>query len=202
MKHVVSTSPYRAFSRGAALLCVAALAAALTGCTLFGGEPASQTVADPQGLFHFKVPASWQVNVEQGLIAVYAAEEPPESSALDALSLVVLSASAEETTTAVAERVASIVAARAASRGWQEYAVGEAEDVAVGSRTGVRVEVSGTDADGVAFEGAYQLVRTSGVEVLVVAVSPEGRWAQDRESLDDIFEQWYWLRPETETPAP
>jgi hypothetical protein len=185
-----------------ALLAAVIATAAFTGCSASVGGESQKTVADPNGLFHFKVPAEWQSNTEQGLITVYAAEELPDSGELDALSLVVLSGSVEDTTTPVEAKVVEIVGLRAASRGWSEYSTGEPEDVMVGNRPGIRVEVRGSDAEGVEFEGAYHLVRTAGSEVLVVAVSPGGQWDSDRERIDDVFEQWYWLRGETGDATP
>ena len=178
------------------LFVAAALVISLAGCGLTASEPSLSTVTDPGGVFHFKAPEDWQKTVETGLIAVYAADELPESGSLESLSLLVLYGTTEDTQTPVEDKVLDIVELRAGSRGWGDYTVGEPEPVDVGSKTGTRVEVSGSDADGNAFEGAYHLVRTGTTEVLIIAVTPEGQWSEDQASVDSIFEQWFWLRPE------
>jgi hypothetical protein len=185
-----------------ALLAAALAIVAITGCSNSGSSTSQKTVSDPNGLFHFKIPADWQSNTEQGLITVYGAEDLPESGEIDALSLIVLSGSTEDTGTPVGAKIVEIVDQRAASRGWTDYSVSDPGEVMVGDRPGARVEVAGVDAEGVAFEGAYHIVRTAGSDVLIVAVSPDGGWSRDREQLDDVFEQWYWLRAETEDQAP
>jgi hypothetical protein len=184
------------------LLAVVFATVAITGCSASGGGASQKTVADPNGLFHFKIPADWQSSTEQGLITVYGAEELPESGEIDALSLIVLSGSTEDTGTPVDTKIVEIVDLRADSRGWTDYSVGDPEEVMVGNRPGTRVEVAGADGEGVAFESGYHLVRTAGSDVLIVAVSPEGQWSRDREQLDEVFTQWYWLRSETEDQAP
>ena len=184
------------------VLATALATVAITGCSASGGGTSQKTVADPNGLFHFKIPAEWQSNTEQGLITVYGAEELPESGEIAALSLIVLSGATEDTGTPIDTKIVEIVDLRAESRGWTDYSVGDPGEVMVGNRTGTRVEVQGSDAEGVAFEGAYHLVRTAGSDVLIVAVSPEGQWASDGEQLDEVFEQWYWLRAETGDQAP
>lgn len=178
------------------LLISVTLVISLAGCGLAASEPTLSTVTDPGGVFHFKAPEDWQKTVETGLIAVYAAEELPESGSLESLSMLVLYGTTEDTQTPVADKVVEIVELRAESRGWSDYSVGEPQPVSVGSKTGTRVAVSGADADGNAFEGAYHLVRTGTTEVLIIAVTPEGQWSEDQASVDSIFEQWFWLRPE------
>lgn len=186
----------------AALLAATFAAIALAGCSTSAGGASEKTVADPGGLFHFKIPADWQSSTEQGLITVYGAEELPESGEIDALSLIVLSGSTEDSGTPVDTKIVEIVDLRAESRGWTDYSVGDPVEVMVGTRPGTRVEVRGNDAEGLAFESGYHLVRTAGSDVLIVAVSPEGQWSRDREQLDEVFTQWYWLRSETEDQAP
>jgi hypothetical protein len=177
-----------------------AMTIALAGCSLFADEP-DQTVADPEGLFHFKVPGTWQADSETGVIAVYASEDVPEQDSLDAMSILVLSDSTVDTATTTAERLQLLVDGRAESRTWESYETQEPVEISVGDRTGTRLEVSGVDSAGRAFEGAYHLVRTSGSDVLVVAISPADSWAEDREALDSIFEQWFWLKPEADDDA-
>jgi hypothetical protein len=198
MRLVIRTRPSRPVTLVLAAMLASLLIAGTSGCALLGGSSSPTTVTDPGGFFHFKIPGDWQHNVADDLIAVYAADELPEAgNGIDSLSILVFSASTDDTSTPVADKVANVVDLRAEARGWQEYDVQDAEEITVGGRPGTRVQVTGVDSEGVPFEGAYHLVRTAGREVLIVAVSPAGSWESDRKQLDEVFEQWFWLRTDS-----
>ncbi len=179
----------------AALCALGLLLSLASGCSFFEQEQ-PKTVTDPSGLFHFKVPGSWQSNVTADLIAVYAAKELPESGSLESLSILVYSGTPEDTSTPVEDRVTDIIALRAENREWESYETSDPEEVTIGGRPGTRIGVEGVDSEGAEFSGAYHLVRTSGKEVLVIALSPGSGWESDEQLAADVFEQWFWLKPE------
>lgn len=163
------------------------------GC---GGSGDLQTVNDPDGLFHVRVAADSRYLARSGLIAVYAAENLPqtEEAAFETLSMGIYTAPSASQDP-VDERLVTLLEQRAEARGWTEQSIGEPAETTIGGRTAYAVEVSGTDEKSRRFAGRAALVRTSGREVLVFAVSPEADWQQHAGEVDGLFEEWYWHLP-------
>lgn len=193
--------PVRSLSRAAAVMitCVTLLAA---GCT---SADEMTTVNDPSGLFHVRTPASWQSLARPGLIAFYAAEEPPatDEATFDTLSVGVFTAS-KAATDPLGPRLEGLIDSRAKNRGWDEYSLDAVEEMEIGGRPGVGARVSGTDEKQRSFSGQAALVRTSGKEVLIFAVSPAADWDTHAPSVSALFTEWYWhvRADEATTTAP
>lgn len=186
-----------------AVLAVAALATALlaaAGCT--SKDTALKDIADPNGLFHFKVPSEWQSTVVQGLTLVYASPELPKTDTLpDTLTLAVYP-SYDATDIPLPEQLKGVVERRSKNRNWRSYQASEPTSVTVGEREGVSLDVSGVDANGAAFDARFYLVRTGDQQVGFFAVAPKGGLAKYHGDLAAIIGQrWYWHRPEAETTA-
>jgi hypothetical protein len=189
----------------AAIVALLAAALALTALTACGSER-TRDVADSTGLFHFKVPDDWQYMIDVTMTTVYAAEElPEEGEDLDALSIVAL-VSTTATTTPVPDSLTGFVSASRDGRGWTDATLGEPEEVTIGGRPAYRIDIEAADANGRAFRAAYYWVRTSGSDVLVMAVTPADRWSDYEDDLADVLTNWFWHRPadaaveETVTP--
>lgn len=181
----------------AALVIVTALS--VTGCSLLGGEPELRDISARDGLYHFQIPADWQALVDSQAIAVYAADELPEGDeAASTLSIIALTAN-ETTDAPVPDELLRITNNRSIQRSWTNAVIGEPVETSVGSREAYSVEVAATDANGNPFEGRFHLVRTSGREVLIVAVAPADLYADYVSDLEDVLERWYWHQPEVQT---
>jgi hypothetical protein len=158
-------------------------------------EP-KKDVADSSGLFHYKVPAVWQSRSEPGMTTAYAAEDlPGEGETAEALTIVTM-LSTVTTDTPVPEALADYIAGLSAARGWTDVQAEDPVAATVGDRAASRIDVSGTDASGRAFQAAYLWIRTNAREVLVVAVAPADRWNAYSADLHDVLNEWYWHLPE------
>lgn len=162
----------------------------LVGCT---GQTPTQTVNDAEGQFHVIVPESWQSRAEPGLMVLYGADKLPtsEQDAFETLTIGIYTASGTDTTTA-GDRLTSLIEQRKTARGWRKSEIGRPAKTEVGGRPATAIAVSGTDEQGRDFEGRAVLVRTSGMQALVFAVSPRDQWAQDAGPLDEVLTNWYW----------
>lgn len=187
----------RVFIRTTARLILAAslLIAAPLGAAGCAKEPALRSWGEPTGLFHFKVPEDWQVNVQPSFMTVYAGSEFPSEEIFDALSVLVFVVVPTEGEPA--DALTTLIENRATEREWQEYEAGEVQDTVMGNRVAYKRHVTGVDARGNAFAADYVLARTNGREVLVVAVAPADSWETDREAVATLLEQeWYWHIPD------
>lgn len=179
-----------------ALIPLVALSLAVTvmsGCT--SSNEQLQTVNDSESLFHVKVPASWQTTSTASGLALYATDRLPATEKIDSLSVFVLVA--KESDQASTTLLARIVNDRAKSRGWKNRHISRVARTKIGNRQALGIDVSGTDQSGLAFKGAYYLVRTSGDDVLVITVAPADAW--DSKAVDDLRNRWYWHLPATPT---
>ncbi|PKQ29278.1 MAG: hypothetical protein CVT60_06205 [Actinobacteria bacterium HGW-Actinobacteria-10] len=178
-----------------ALALVAALIICLSLTAGCGQEQKRQTINESSSLFHIKIPADWSSQAQQGLIAIYAAEEAPTSEELDNLSMGIFT-TRDTTDSPVPEALSYVVEKRSQDRGWTAADISEPKITQIGGREGAMLEVAGTDAQGVEFRANYYFVRTSGAEVLVIAASPAGQWDDHRQDVETIVaDEWYWHLP-------
>lgn len=192
----VRTDSLRRLGTIAAAVALGALLVVMSAC---GSEPEKRDVADSSGLFHFKVPEEWQVLNEVGRITVYASDAlPAEDESIDELSLLVLT-SDSVVAAPVDEALPAFLADWAAGRGWSEVSTGTPRAVTVGERAATRVDVEAVGGNGQPFRGAYVWTRTSGYEVLVMAVTPPAEWDSYQDEISAVLEEWYWLRAEGST---
>lgn len=168
-----------------------AAAMILSGCGLLGAEKVS--VSDPDNLFHFKIPASWQTSTEQGFLSVYAAEKlPAPDQQATALSVLVFTSS-EPTATSEPDMLDYLIDTRAEQRGWKDVKKSTVVPAEVGGVKGYSMDVSATGADGATFDSRYYFVRTSGGEAFIVAVAPKGKAITDYDDeLTGITTEWFW----------
>ena len=179
------------------LMLAAALALGTLGLASCG-EAEKRDVPDTSGLFHFKVPAKWAAISQNSMITVYADDElPAEGEAFEKLSVVVL-ISRQVSELPIAEAVADITTKSIASRGWTETEVGSAYDTVVGGRKASRIDLSGVDKNGRAFNAAYIWVRTLDADTLIYAVTPPDLWEDSQEDIDAMLTEWYWQKPDPE----
>lgn len=189
-------------ARLAGIAAVFVLLLAGTGCAQRIGY---KDIADPNGLYHFKVRSDWQSTLVGGVNLVYASKELPKSDKLaDTLTLMAYP-SYEATDVPLAEQLENVIALRAKNRGWRSYERSKPASITVGGHEGVAVDVSGVDANGAEFDGRFYLVRAGDRQVGVLAVAPSGKLAQFDPELDAIVTQrWFWHGPAakgtTQTP--
>ena len=181
----------------AALVIVTALS--ITGCSLFEKDPEYRDVTARDSLYHFQMPSDWQSLVDGTAVAVYAAEELPEpGEAADTLSIIALTANVT-TDAPVPDELLRITSNRSIQRSWTDTVISDPIETSVGSREAYSVEVAAIDGSGNPFEGRFHLIRTSGREVLIVAVAPASLYADYVSDMEDILERWYWHQPESQT---
>lgn len=181
------------------ILLTATVALSATACT---STETPKTVNDPSGLFHFRTPPAWQSLSRPGLIALYAADEPPatDEATFDTLSVGIYTASSDAPD-AVGPRLVSLIETRAESRSWSDHTVGAPEEISIGGRPAFAVDVAGSDEKGREFAGRGALVRTNGKEVLLFAVSPSADWPDHAASVEKLFTEWYWHVRQDEATA-
>ena len=185
-------SPTRTRRTTSAIAAVLAVIAVAVLASCGSAAKTKQEVADTSGLFHYKVPATWQTRAEPGMTTAYAAEElPAEDETTDALTIVTM-LSTVTTETPVPEALAGYVSGLGAARGWTEVSAADPAAATVGGRAASRIDVTGTDARGRAFKAAYFWIRTNAREVLIVAVTPTDRWNAYSADLHDVLNEWYW----------
>lgn len=175
------------------LAALAVALAATTGCSHKAVE--LRTINDSENLFHVKVPASWQTTVTPGGLALYATDKLPASETIQSMSVFVLVAKESDQTSPTL--IARIVKSRAASRGWRDSSISRVSKTSIGNRPAIRIDIAGTDKSGLVFKGSYYLVRTSGSDVLVIAVAPKDKW--NAQAVDDLCAHWYWHLPPQKT---
>jgi hypothetical protein len=174
-----------------------ALATALlagTGCSLLDRESNDPiTVTDPNGFFHFKIPATWQADISQGFVVVYAAEElPQEGQPYDDLAMFMYSIEGANETPEEDE-LKSIIDTRAKNREWGEYTIGEYSEFELGGRKGTMVRVTGTDGQDQKFEADFCIVRSAGKSVGLMNVAPPDKLETYEEEIASITqENWFW----------
>jgi len=188
-----------------ALMLVMLVLPGVPGCQSSQGAGDYTDIADTAGLFHFKIPATWQHVIEPGTIMVYAAKELPAAGEdFEALTLFVFS-SEVSTTAPEAEELQAIIENRAQTRGWKDYTAAEPEEAAIGNRTGTKIAVSGLDGQGKGFSSEFFLIRTGNKTVGILAVAPSDSYADTKDDLADILaNRWYWLTSSESsgTPSP
>ncbi|MCL4079326.1 hypothetical protein MX659_06990 [Coriobacteriia bacterium Es71-Z0120] len=194
-----TTSRARRALLALAILAFATLLAATTGCAK---KVTLVDVSDPNALFHFKIRSDWQSTTVQGLTLVYASPELPKSDKLaDTLTLAVYP-SYDATDVPLPEQLKGVIERRSKNRHWKSYEASEPTSITVGGRPGVSADVSGTDANGTAFDARFYLVRTGDQQVGFFAVAPKGTLKRYEAELAAIMkDRWYWHRPESETTA-
>ncbi|MHB9002737.1 MAG: hypothetical protein ACYC6C_01555 [Coriobacteriia bacterium] len=184
--------------RPSGMLALALVAVLLLGLPLLTGcdrEQERQTINEASSLFHIKIPADWSSRVQQGLMAIYAAQEAPTTEKLDNLSVGIFT-TRDTTDTPVPESLTYVVEKRAKDRGWTAADISEPQTTEIGGRDGSALDVAGTDAQGVEFKARYYFARTSGAEVLVIAASPADQWEEHRPQVETIVSsQWFWHLP-------
>ncbi len=154
-----------------------------------------QTINSSDSLFHVKAPSSWQQRVDDNFMGLYASDTLPTSEDLKSLSIVILSGRTVSTT-ASPELLAEFAKDRSVTRKWKGAKLGDPTKADIGGRSSSRVAVSGSDANG-AFAGAYYLIRTSGSDVLVMAVAPADQWGESETSVTQLTKDWFWHEPAT-----
>lgn len=176
--------------RHVGLVIAVALLVALGGCAQ---KVTYKDVADPNGLYHFKVRSDWQSTLLNDVNLVYASDELPAADKLaDTLTLAVY-ASYEATEVPLAEQLGNVIERRAENRGWKSFERSEATSVTVGGREGAAIDVSGVDANGAEFEARFYLVRAGDRQVGFIAVAPAGKLAEfDAELNAIVTERWFW----------
>ena len=180
------------------VLMVLVLTPLLTGCFLSEDSEQTETVNDVGGLFHIKHSEAWSSMAQKGLVVIYGDEKLPESEKLDSLSIAVL-ISGEVVEEPAPETLKFIAEERSSNRGWTDATIGEVEEATIGDRDAYRLEVAGTDGLGVEFRGYYYLVRTSGHEVMVIAVAPARIWDGIEADVVTLTEnEWYWHLPHSD----
>lgn len=177
-------------SRYVVLAAVVALLVVLSGCAQ---KVTYKDIADPNGLYHFKVRSNWQSTLLSGVNLVYASDKLPASDALaDTLTLAVY-ASYEATDVPLPEQLQTVIERRAENRGWKSYQRSEATSVTVGGREGVAIDVTGVDANRTKFDARFYLVRAGNRQVGFLAVAPAGKLATFDDELKAIItERWFW----------
>ncbi len=174
-----------------AVLLLAGLAA-LTGC----GTKDKRDITDSSSFFHFKIPAHWQSRVDPTILTVYADKKlPSEGQTYDALSVIVLLTD-QATETPVPTALADFLALAETGRGWTEVETTDPVDTMVGGRPASRIDITGTDANGRGFKGAYIWVRTNGRDCLIMAVTPPDKWEKSQDDIEAILTDWYWHKPD------
>lgn len=183
------------------VLAFAAALATMVGCA---EKITLVDVSDPNALFHFKIRSDWQSSTVQGLTLIYASPELPKNDKLADTLTIAVYPSYEATDAPLPEQLRTVIERRSKNRGWKSYEASEPASVTVGGRTGVSIDVSGTDANGADFDARFYLVRTGDRQVGFFAVAPKGTLQRYEEELSAIIEdRWYWHRPEKETtPTP
>jgi len=182
------------------VLVLVVFAAALSACGPAETSTELETVNDASGLFHVKVPNDWSSLAEEGLVVLYASDTLPEEERIDDLSVAIFSTD-ETTDTPVPETLTFVVDRRAADRSWKDYSRSEPRATSIGGREGSFVEVTGTDANGQDFRARYHYIRTSGRDVLVIAVAPSAMWDVVVPEVDTLIaDEWYWHTPAGGTP--
>ena len=188
-----------------AVVSLLALAVLAAGCSLLPGGDAEDftTITENSGLFHIKIPSGWSGQSEDGLVAVASTEDmPADVDTIDRFWLLVYP-SAQASETPLAEELPFLVEARAEARAWQDAEFGQVETTTIGSRDAVMLEASGSNVDGVAFDGRYYLVRTQGHDIIVTAIAPAGTLDDYVDELDAILtERWFWHGEDTPSDEP
>lgn len=166
------------------------------GCSLFGGADTElKDVSDYSGVFHFQVPADWQVSAESGAIAVYASQAlPTAETAIESLSILVFT-SYETTVSPAAEQLKQFAEDRSTQRGWVDPVIGDVSETEIGGRPAYQIEIEASNPDGPRFAGRFLLVKTSGRDVLVIAVAPADQIDGYDGDIDSVMENWFWHVP-------
>lgn len=173
---------------------------ALQGCGRKDGSGTLKSVSDADGLFHVKVPSDWSSKVDPGTMILYSRPDLPTSDRLEALSIAIF-ASSNVTSTPVPEALRYVVQARASARRWRSFQTEAVTSTKIGGRDASQMRLTGTDANGVDFSADYEMTRTSGYEVLVIAVAPRSQWDAAEPVVTTLLkDDWYWhLAPKSST---
>lgn len=185
---------YRAIRLTVSVTLLATILISTSGCSLFDNEPALKDVAEHSGAFHFQIPETWQVNMEAGLIAVYAAEElPTAEDAIDTLSVLVFTGD-ETTSTPAADMLVQFVEQRSVQRGWIDPVIGQIEDATIGGRDAYRIDIEATSPDDLRFVGRFYLTRTAGHDVLLITIVPVDKAESFDDEIEALTKNWFWHR--------
>ncbi len=181
----------KSLSALATVALVLTMATTIVACS--GRADDLQTVNSSDSLFHVKVPPTWQHRIDDNFMGLYASKELPTSEDLKSLSIVILSGkSVSDTPTA--ELLAEFARDRSVSRGWKGAKLSKPVKTTIGGRPANKVRVSGNDVNG-EFAGAYYLIRTSGADVLVMAVAPADQWVDAEAEVTQLTTDWFWHEP-------